>query len=718
MMQRRTFIRSVGSILTVLGVSDATWLWGNQRSLSALAQSNPRKFAVLVGINDYKFLPPLRGCVADVSLQRELLVNRFGFERENILEIVNSNATRTGIEAALQEYLPNLVKPGDGVIFHFSGYGTQVKSGGVLETAENALIPIDGDGDGKVSNYLLEDTVLLLLRSLRVQGLAIFDTGYHGIESHPFGGFLSRSVPYRPGINVTDDELALHKSLKNQVLRDTSVITLRASDDRNTTVREVDLPGLTAGAFTYAFTQYFWSHDPAVTVQRCLREVSISLSSLGLGQQPMADDGKKVKLAAVFAEPVLTNISPIGEGVINGIEEDGKTCLVWLGGLPPQVIGLYGVSSLLRVAGGGQGELLQVRSRSGLIAKVQNLNQEKVKVPGLGTIVQEFIRTIPRDINLVVALNSQLERIERVDATSGIASIPRVSAVVTGEQPADWVFGKLEQGSGAKSQYGLFSVDGEPVPNTMGEVGEAVKIATKRLEPKLKALTAAKIWNQTENETSSRLSIKATLEVTNSVAPRAALQRQTQTENKYNNSSPVFESAIKSSVSNLPTIPVGSRIQIRIENGNSQPVYVMLVGLNSNKDAIALFPWQISVDSPTSQSQLQDITIAPNQTDIIPKTPPGFEWTLQGLTAVWELQLLVSTQPWKHTLAALGNENYSPRKSPVVLTLNKPVEISRALLQDIHDASATTSQKYAIASDHYAWDVNCWASFKFTFQVV
>jgi hypothetical protein len=77
-----------------------------------------------------------------------------------------------------------------------------------------------------------------------------------------------------------------------------------------------------------------------------------------------------------------------------------------------------------------------------LLATVAD-NYQPIQV---GQLVQEAIRVLPRNLGLTVALDVHLERIERVDATSAFANIPSVSSVVVaGEQPADYLFGKVQE---------------------------------------------------------------------------------------------------------------------------------------------------------------------------------------------------------------------------------------------------------------------------------
>ncbi|MEO0685288.1 MAG: caspase family protein, partial [Cyanobacteria bacterium J06649_11] len=131
-MKRRIFLQRIGSILAVFGLTESSW-WAKASSLQqALADTNPRKLALLVGINQYSQIPALKGCLTDVELQRELLIHRFGFQPLDILSLTNKQATREGIENAFLEHLVKQAKPGDVVVFHFSGYGSRVKTKNIL----------------------------------------------------------------------------------------------------------------------------------------------------------------------------------------------------------------------------------------------------------------------------------------------------------------------------------------------------------------------------------------------------------------------------------------------------------------------------------------------------------------------------------------------------------------------------------------------------------
>jgi len=80
----------------------------------------PIKKALLVGINKYKpeLGADLRGCVNDVEAIRQVLLEKYNFDPENIRVVNDDRATKQGIIERLQ-WLINDTKNGDVVLFHY-----------------------------------------------------------------------------------------------------------------------------------------------------------------------------------------------------------------------------------------------------------------------------------------------------------------------------------------------------------------------------------------------------------------------------------------------------------------------------------------------------------------------------------------------------------------------------------------------------------------------
>jgi Caspase domain/Domain of unknown function (DUF4384) len=717
-MERRRFLQRFGSILAVLGLTEADWLSLGNRYYYALAESNPRKLGLLVGINQYPQNSGLGGCLTDVELQKELLIHRFGFNSSDILTLTDEQASREFIETAFYDHLIKPSKAGDAAFFHFSGYGSRVNSG----IWQNALLPVDGVNtqDSKIVNYLLEDTLLSMMRSLPTERvIAVLDTSYYTPSiSKPSGlRIRSRQTPAKAQLRSAEVDQQYGATSPSG----TNGIVITATSDPNQVAAELVFSGFIAGLFTYTLTQYLWEITPPSTIQVSLSSISNYTRQLGSKQQATLLNPQKNQLTrTVITDNFLSDSFTGAEGVLTEIEEDGKTVYLWLGGIPPQVLEYYGVNSrFIPVSDGKSTVQLVVRSRTGLTVKAQPLdNDSRGKVTSLlkvGQLVQEAVRVLTRNIGLVVALDTGLERIERVDAISAFSSIPRVSSVVAGEQPADYVFGKLQQ---TPSGYGLFSLGSELVGNTAGESGEAAKVAVQRLGTILPTLLAAKLWRLTDNEGSSRLAVKGSLEIINAISSRVIMQKETLRILGAENSGKKLMAG--DSASTTPRVPIGSRMQYRLQNQSDRPIYLMLVGFNSSGRAIGLYPWQNSLGINTSASKppFKNVIISPGETLIVPQSISTAEWMIPGPTAEWEHHVIFSTAPFVQTLIALEAAKSPTTEQQPVGTLLNPLEVAQALLQDLHNASAEKTENQIAATDSYVLNVNNWASFSFIFQAV
>ncbi len=112
--------------------------------------------ALLVGINDYKKVRDLRGCINDVSDVRFTLTSLYGFNTSQIRVLTDARATKENILVRLN-WLLDGAKKGDTLIFHFSGHGSQIRdrNGDELDDGlDEILCPYDMDWDG---SYIVDD---------------------------------------------------------------------------------------------------------------------------------------------------------------------------------------------------------------------------------------------------------------------------------------------------------------------------------------------------------------------------------------------------------------------------------------------------------------------------------------------------------------------------------------------------------------------------------
>ncbi|MBD3881538.1 caspase family protein [Phormidium tenue FACHB-886] len=766
---RRVFLRQMGVALGALGLSEAGLSLLADQYQQAIALPTPRKLALLVGINQYTepvcdFAPSrgaaLSGCLTDVELQRELLIHRFGFQPNDIISLTDQQATRAAVVEAFQSHLMQ-AKPGDVVVFHFSGLGSRVKltdeqTESIVE--QNSLVPVDGmlpTEDNPVINDLREEMLGLLLQTLPTQQITtILDAGFTTLGRILQGNLQIRSRPNAPSGRISDaDRMLLQISppatglgLLGQALGQAKFPgILLAAAAANQVATEAQWNGFSAGLFTYALTQRLWWATPPTVLHFVLNQAAGTVHQLaGVEQQPHFAGQLLQKQPPVYN---TNSTSTSAEGFVRAIEEDGKVQL-WLGGLPAPVLENYG-ASVLTV---GETGMLQVRSREGLTAKARATPDTILQV---GQFVRERVRLLPRNVGLTVAIDTSLERIERVDATSAFSAIPRVSSVIAGEQPADFLFGKtqdhqtltaslepelytpvneansLKAGAVAQNMaspaqsstapkaklktqtspqtgYGLFYPGRDAIPNTLISIDEAVKTAVNRLTPQLRTLLAAKLLRLTENAGSSRLGVKATLAT---VSPQEQIVLQQETA-RWQNPADTAASR-KSSVSKLAgllassnTVANGSEIQYRLLNYSDHPVYFILLGLDIGGNAIAFYP-----------SEAADETmIAPGETLVLPQTIATSDWVIQR-TGLAETHLIFSRSPLRQAYQTLETEGRSKTDARRVTLLQNPLEVVQAVLEDLHQASTAVVPKMEIAADTYALDVNAWATLSFVYQV-
>ncbi|MGB5967130.1 MAG: caspase family protein [Spirulinaceae cyanobacterium] len=754
-MDRRTFLQRTAKAILSLGAAQGLLPWGKSslaaplidRYLQTLAQPSARKLALLVGINQYPRGQNLMGCLTDVELQRELLIHRFGFLPEDILILKDKQATREDIETAFIEHLTGQAQSDDVVVFHFSGYGSQVDIPGT-EGFANSLIPVDGSLQTKgspVVNELLEDTLILLAQSLATKKVTmVLDTSYVNTGKDFQGNLKLRSYPKLPAKKSSPEELAFQEKLLLKINTGGKKIDPRTKSQlvgswltaagANQIAVEGKWDGFSAGLFTYALTQYLWQVTPPSSVQISLKRVNKTVEQvMGKQQQPrLAGDKLKQALLAYYLLPA----QPVGaEGVVVGVEDAGKSAQVKLCGLPPLLLDNYGLNSRFLLLNPSEQPSvskttqLQLRSREGLTAKarlVDKTAQEDYQITS-GQLVQELIRILPRNLTLTVAFTQELERIERVDATSAFANLDAVSSLATlGEQKVDCLFGRFAESiphdeskilsGNSQGGYGLYTISGLPIPNTEGIAYEAIKPAVNRLAFKLESLLAAKFWHLSANEGSSRLGIKAILEKvderTKEVTPLTTLET-------LRLSSPSLRQIETGTSQEIPAIAANSQIQFRIKNTSNQPIYAILVGIDSAGNAIAFSsPQPYNQEQGNSQNErlLQNVLVASGETLALPNLA-AVKMKARGPAGVAKIQLIASYSPFQATLEAINSTQRLKMEEEVVY-LEKPLAVAKAILEDLHQGSAVDSEVTGSAADVYALDVKTWASLSFVYQIV
>jgi len=138
--------RWLGAAATILmlGAAGLSPAWAQPAPTNVQRSDQPRRWAVLIGVERYRLANPLRHTVNDVRQIAETLRTRGGFERDCIIEVTDKGLSprfqplRASLLAELPKWL-QLVSPKDEILVYFSGHGVRDKAGRLY------LAPIDCD---------------------------------------------------------------------------------------------------------------------------------------------------------------------------------------------------------------------------------------------------------------------------------------------------------------------------------------------------------------------------------------------------------------------------------------------------------------------------------------------------------------------------------------------------------------------------------------------
>ncbi|MFH7244053.1 MAG: caspase domain-containing protein [Spirulina sp.] len=740
-LNRRTFLQGASLTLGALGLGGSSLLWPTPYA-QALGKPARRRLALLIGINQYpdrviSATPgqevALKGCLTDVEMQRQLLVHRFGFAPQDILTLTNQAATRQGILNALDQHLVQQAQADDVVLLHFSGYGSQVRWDGNPNRIYRAWVPVDGrlpSVDQPALNDLLEVEVAAILRRVATPNLTtVIDAGSQDTGYLRWGNMKVRSRPTVPMGDLPEPFLGTVEGAREGETAWPGLL-LRASAPGNL-VLEGPWDGFSSGLFTYALTQSLWEAvadpNPKLLIQR-----SGDRLQRWTGPDQVPALGNVLAPKAITMPYSLPPEQPNAAGI--ALPTDQHSLDLWLGGLSPELLHHLQPGSRFTVPNPSATDAATSRDSAAPAPVVELRLESRMNLHGVAKPVitdaplpttaqplSEKVRLLPTNISLGVVLDSQLQRVERVDATSALAGLPFVSALTVGERSTDCLFGRLPLGPvghtteadrpatadrQTESSYGLFAPNRTLVPGTMLAKDEAVKTAITRLTPTLRSLLALKLVRLTQNRFASGL---AALVAVEAVRPKPTVLLRQQTE-----ASRLTHPGLTDPGNGPTTLPLSrdTRFQYRITNHSDVPLHVLVIRFNGQGDCSALVvPPEDSGNA--DEPPLDSPPLAPRQTLLVPNNANG--WGILGSTARVETHIILSVQPFTHSLEALAADGPMAPVQTDLRRVDQPLKLAQALLQDLHSDSALPEGRSS--GDVYALDHAQWVTFQVNYLV-
>lgn len=772
-INRRHFLQFTGSTLAAIAFNQLDIRRQGDQYARVLAQGTPRKLAMLVGINEYPDpIPDLQGCLNDVELQCELLMHRFGFNEKDIV-VVSDNAktndlkpTRANILRVFKEHLIEQAKPGDVVVFHYSGHGSLVKDPNPLDTKEcrdakncdlnGTIVPNDPlPASGKDSEIVVPDimgrTLFLLMDAIKTENLTVvLDSCFSGAGTR--GNAVVRSASARLSrtggtLVASPEELEYQQKWLTQLNLPFDEFQRRrqagiakgvalGSASRNQEALDVPFGDFSAGAFTYLLTRYLWqlpTNQTKVTVQaNLIRSTKAEASLRGYTQVPVVEvkpgsnNGQKPFYFQDFA-------APTAEAVITAINPDQIE--FWLGGISSQNLASANtVFTLLDESGktitdksGQPIELQQTSRSSGSLFGYGKLLSGQTSVVKPGMLLRERIVGIPANPTLKVGLDSSLgNEMEQARTALQTAllyqSVSRIEVLpVNRRSPVDYILGRMtedyqrqlatagEDNLPPLSSLGVFTPILKPVSSSFGRAGESATAAINRLKPKLKLLLAGKIL-QGLAAPSSDLQITGEIFAASGQGPKIQIASRGARERGTREGSSTIQTIATASQS----FRAGEAIQFKVENQEDQELYLSCLAIDAAGNITVLYP--ANWDAPEEAARIDR-----SSSLVVPRREDEVVLRLGGKGFV-ELLTLISTAPLRKALRSLQTiaRGRGVQRGFLPIENDDPLEVLGNLLGDVEELSRSATiivESRSAGRRGRSLDTNTLAAFSTVIQV-
>lgn len=738
LFNRRRFLQAAGTTLATVGLSQIDFLRQAQRYGQVLAQDTPRKLALLVGINQYATASSLRGCLNDVEMQRELLIHRYGFNPSDIVEVWDNAASpdlrpsRDNILRAFREHLIAQARPGDVVVFHYSGHGSRVEDPTPLDSEacrqaddchlNGTLVPNDpiafaDDEAPLVVKDIMGRSLFLLTRAINTDHVTmVLDSCHSGGGTR--GNTVVRAIERGEDRTflASPEELAMQAELLTQLglsqdnfelARQAGIAngTAIGSARREQLALDYRFDGFYAGAFSYLLTRYLWQLSGSEAAGTTYVNLARSTKSLAeqrshpqdpiIEYQPGTENQQK---PLYFMAPAR----PTAEAVITDIT--GSQIAFWLGGISSQNINSTDTIFTVLDANGDvvlQAEdaplQIQQETRSGLAATGRVLNGDPAQLQ-VGQLLREQIVGLPLNpkltIGLDASLGSEIEAMRTELATAlmanGVNRLDVVNVDPEGPVSLDYILGKInpevltqltdagETDLPPIGTIGLFTPVLSPLANTFGRVNETAIAAVSRLRPQFRLFLVGQVLNGIAT-TNSNLNIQGNIFSASGIS--VALAGRSPQGN-------VFESV---SVAAEP-FRAGEAIQIQVDNQEDRDMYMSCLAIDGFGNLITLYP--VDFEAPEEASR-----ISRNDSLTVPRPEDGLNFAVGGSGYV-QLITLVSTQPLRNVLRGLEDmaRSRGVSRSFIQLEDDEPLQIMNNLLGDVRTLSRSGQNTGTIAA--------------------
>lgn len=263
--------------------------------------------AFLVGINYRGTQCELSGCINDILMIKDLLINNYGYDEQNILIMSDDTVNKptamnilngwkwlisnTSSDDFGKKYIPSNQDDNMDLFFHYSGHGSQVRdtNGDEEDGKDETICPIDFMSVGMITDDLIREKLVLKVPS-NSKLVSVIDACHSEsafdllwtVKTGFFGGFSLKKVgAYAPTPG--------------------DIIMLSGCQDTQTSA-DIKINGKGNGALTFALIKVLSKANYDITCDELLINVRDYIKNNNLSDQiPCLSFGRSVDISRKFS---------------------------------------------------------------------------------------------------------------------------------------------------------------------------------------------------------------------------------------------------------------------------------------------------------------------------------------------------------------------------------------------------------------------------------
>jgi uncharacterized caspase-like protein len=283
-----------------------------------------KRRALIIGIDDYRQpgLRPLRGCKNDALLIKDLLTQKYGFAADDVMLLLDAQATQEGILTALRQ-LGAVMQREDIVVVYYAGHGSRMpdREGTKPTGWDETIVPYDSGRAPAANRDITDDELRLWLLNVESRGAyltLIFDCCHSGtmMRGAVPGGALRDSrggdeetrplseLPPSPISAAQRDRLSRAETAVDILPRSELYVILSACRDDEKAQEHRTAAEPVHGAFTYFLGESLRSPGPTVRTYWDVFEYAAQrVTALYPRQHPRIEGQTHRLLFAMACEP-------------------------------------------------------------------------------------------------------------------------------------------------------------------------------------------------------------------------------------------------------------------------------------------------------------------------------------------------------------------------------------------------------------------------------